>query len=277
LEVLDLRGSALSGSDWVEGFQSVGRRGPGLKDLNLSFTNITRLPFKSLRNIRCLSLSSCSSLSTLVLTNFLKDLPSTVETLDLSRLDQIPYSALVGMRVVGGSLREIRVVGIDHLTRMDIRGLKRHWERQRIEQQEEEEEEEEYDRLCLPIPVPLYSKGYTSSYKLGIYTPPTTPPKMTILDGQYSTSYPKSPTFYHDNPLPQAEVAEMGINIVHSAILESEDEAGYRQFIGEVVEGTLSYGIGRFGTRFESGWNEEDGGGTESGYVEVDQGGLVPV
>jgi hypothetical protein len=34
------------------------------------------------------------------------------------------------------------------------------------------------------------------------------------------------------------------INIVHSAILESEDEAGYRQFIGEVAGGTVGLGFG---------------------------------
>jgi hypothetical protein len=44
----------------------------------------------------------------------------------------------------------------------------------------------------------------------------------------------------HKNGSPE----DTSINIVHSAILESEDEAGYRQFIGEVAGGTVGLGLG---------------------------------
>lgn len=47
---------------------------------------------------------------------------------------------------------------------------------------------------------------------------------------------------------------EIAIEIVHSALLESEDEEGYRRFIGEVVGGTLGLELQR----------------DELGYVELD-------
>jgi hypothetical protein len=55
-------------------------------------------------------------------------------------------------------------------------------------------------------------------------------------------------------PMPgrDRENHEYGIKIIHSAILESEDEAGYRQFIGEVAGGTIGLGQG-YGPRYGHG------------------------
>ena len=50
----------------------------------------------------------------------------------------------------------------------------------------------------------------------------------------------------------QPKEMDDGIKIVHSAILESEDEAGYRQFIGEVAGGTVGLGQG-YGPRYGHG------------------------
>jgi len=59
----------------------------------------------------------------------------------------------------------------------------------------------------------------------------------------------------------------IGINIVHSAILESEDEEGYRQFIGEVAGGTVGLGL----LDWDGGLEAERG----HRAVEVDQGGMM--
>lgn len=347
LERLDLRGSGLCGHTWVDWIDTVGRSGPGLQDLNLGFTSIAALPraddphgpFRSLIN---LSLSSCSSLPASGLAGFLADLPPMLQTLDLSRLDQVTLDALIHMRVVKDgtptALREIRLVGIDHLTKQNIRMLKRHWEDRRKACVPADEADidmaaflpvtrvwgEPTDTTHLsardlndrPTPRSLFQtpqyrqtgRRWSSSILHGagadadspVSTPgsavPITPwtpigqnrAEPTIVppgadplpwspsdaigaDRLPSHPYLPSPAYdagptrkakYSNGhgllgapieleaPRPRqmersrpegssAKPDRISVNIVHSAILESEDIAGYRQFIGTVAGGTV--------------------------------------
>jgi hypothetical protein len=306
LEKLDLRGSGLAGRGWLDWIGDVGKDGKGLKELDLGFTNITDLPPLSLptptstpdidsttkvispfRNIRTLSLASCTSLSPSSIYTFLTTLPQTLETLDISRLEQTSYEALRGMSA-DTELREIKVVGIDHLTRLDIRRLKYHWESQRriIPSAEIESEARVWGEPRTPnlntifdpprtpdsLPRLSSSPGYDSepsslgstSSRLHESTSPRllTPdnslevsprldfgrkhPFLADLKSQshsltYSPIIPSSDDADFKNVVKQEEVS---VNIIHSAILESEDEAGYRQFIGEVAGGTVGLGLG---------------------------------
>ena len=311
LEKLDLRGSGLAGKGWLDWVGDVGKNGRGLKELDVGFTNITELPSLPLptttssaeidnpalsevspfRNLRTLSLASCTSLSPSCIYSFLNALPPTLETLDISRLEQTSYEALKGMNA-NTKLREIKVVGIDHLTRLDIRRLKYHWESQR--------------RISSPeigqdgIPVSearVWGEPRTPSLNT-IFNPPRTPDSLPRLSsspdyGSEPSSLGSNSSRLHESTsprlltpdnspeeLPRLDVGRkhpfladlksqsglnyspiircsdgidcqkeekqdsISINIIHSAILESEDEAGYRQFIGEVAGGTVGLGLG---------------------------------
>ena len=303
------------------------------------------------RNLQSLSLASCTYLPPNVLRDFLADLPPTIERLDLSRLDNVTYEALWNMRVLyplptsygvtkeeeggrgggGGGwgvseLKEIKVVGIDHLTRLDVRRLKAHWEEQR--------------RAVLPPPpaTSLWNEGTKPFQPVPIRWTPMTPPPSgpaglpaspsrgldrvkDVLDdsppipnhpfvgiGSLPTPPPSvsPPLFSSGYHRPQdgeeeREEDRVEIHIVHSAILESEDEAGYRQFIGEVVGGTVAPGTpggaGGHGYGLGLGWGQasaghrtlisappnsggqghvgqDDGLGAMTGWVEVDGGVL---
>lgn len=322
LERLDLRGSGLVGERWIEGLKNVGAAGGGLRELDLGFTGITSLPLENpstgstvalhgnlppaptlhpFRSLIVLSLASCSSLPLSVLSTFLATLPPTVERIDVSRLDQITFQALGDMRATTlveersdgamrpTALKEIKVVGIDHLTRLDVRRLKRHWEDQR--------------RACFPkpiatpLPVPsrkVWGVPRTPETRPETRTITLSPPESPVAPGRMSRSpgerhpfYPtlQSRTTVHDHGLPTPPSSQrsspvhhdrsgrprtdmISINIVHSAILESEDEAGYRQFIGEVVGGTLGVGLGL-------GWDAVPVPVQGESWVEVDGGGVM--
>jgi hypothetical protein len=307
LEKLDLRGSGLAGRGWLDWIGDVGKNGKGLKELDVGFTNITDLPSLPLstptsspeidkpaptmvspfRNLKTLSLASCTSLSPSSIHTFLTILPSTLEILDISRLEQTSYEALKGMNA-NTQLREIKVVGIDHLTRLDIRRLKYHWESQRqITSPEIESEVRVWGEPRTPnlnaisnppttpdlLPRLSSSPGYGSepsslgstSSRLHESTSPRllTPdnslselphvnlgvkhPFLADLKTQSGLNY--SPIIPCANGIDYQKVEEekqddISINIIHSAILESEDEAGYRQFIGEVAGGTVGLGLG---------------------------------
>ncbi|CAD6577828.1 MAG: hypothetical protein TREMPRED_002046 [Tremellales sp. Tagirdzhanova-0007] len=320
LEQLDLRGSGLTGADWDIWLENVGVTGRGLKELNLGFTGISSLPLERdhhpptsdptsgipqtpyqphlFRSLSFLSLASCASISSSVLTSFLATLPPTLERLDLSRLDQITFPALWSMRVtelsdgqsekpiVTTALREIKVVGVDHLTRRDIRKLKRHWEDQR--------------RACFPQPVvapisvqarrvwgvPRTPEHRTPPTKVIPLSPPDTPvtqerPVDSLVRHPFYLNIPSfnmMANFGVPTPPPSQRSSPshdtdcdvkpdpITINIIHSAILESEDEAGYRQFIGEVAGGMVAVGLGLE-------WDEAQGDG--EAWVEVDGGGMI--
>lgn len=311
LERLDLRGSGLVGTRWGDWLKNVGAVGDGLRELDLGFTSISSLPQDAsqqttgdpldrtihipptphpFRNLVSLSLASCSSLPAAVLSTFLATLPPTLEQIDLSRLDQITFPSLLEMRVttyadearVPTALREIKVVGIDHLTRLDIRRLKRDWEDQR--------------RACFPKPVdspsPIHTKRVWGVPRTPErHTIPLSPPGTPTPPGRkchlqedhpfYQASRSRTAVYRFGLPTPPPSLGTspssdlaieisktdpLSINIVHSAILESEDEAGYRQFIGEVVGGTLGVGLGL-------GWEEVQPHG--EGWVVVDGGGVI--
>lgn len=365
LEKLDLRGSGIVGARYLEWMGGVGVKGRGLRELDLGFTSISALPLAAAQSdlqgaasagapvltppvavphtwdlLRHLSLGSCSSLSSDVLAAFLAKLPPKLETLDLSRLEQVSFPALRSMRVVvdidssvdpiPNALREIKLVGIDHLTRSNIRTLKRHWETQR---------EPAYPTLFAPRPVEQRVWGEPRAQQRVSNTPhtpprsyatgdadeygptPSTPalssrcssaassasvlsdvdiarastlPNASVLaahsalwdslagdrsDGIFATSdvyasklpshaylpsrsalradeAPETvrqhaiaafPTLHPPSPgtglgrgaelAPRMSRRDVRINIVHSAILESEDEEGYRLFIGQVAGG----------------------------------------
>ena len=338
LTSLDLRGSGLVGGRWVNWIKEIGRDGGGVKNLDVAFTSISTLPLEvsttldhqpianiqltsmpyvdPFRNLRSLSLASCSYLPETILTSFLAHLPASLEKLDLSRLDAITFSALMDMRItyhpssplpysststtmamgmdetkgdfIPTKLTQIKLVGIDHLTRVDIRRLKKLWEEQR--------------RSCfLPLaphsspisPTPrkwsntntttTMTNAFTSAMAgdTGLYSPPTTPTRLTARPEGFPRSSPSDqstsniPTRGLPTPPPSThnpssktcvECDGIHITIIHSALLETEDEAGYRQFIGEVVSGTLGTGVG-----LGLGRVERD----DEARVEVDGGGLM--
>ena len=259
LRHLDLKGSSLTGERWIEWFSQVGSHGEGLETLNLGFTIITSLPMPSFispdpfRNLKSLSLASCSHLSTDTIASFLKKLPITLEELDLSRVDSATFEALWNTRVVRRNewddmcedamptaLRQVRVVGVDHLTRHDIRQLKQHWEEQR--------------KACFPpssvaSPVSVVPTRWTSHCSFPL-TPPASPDRsvpirkaVDIVSGLPTppssvSPPPYAPQMHSVHPTAFNDDA-VAVTILHSAILETEDEAGYRQFIGEIVNGTV--------------------------------------
>jgi len=281
LERLDLRGSGLAGPRWGTWLANVGAAGSGLKHLDLGFTSISSLPLEHprsptsypldrithqpptlnpFRSLISLSLASCSSLPLTVLTRFLATLPPTLERLDLSRLD--------------------------------IRRLKRHWEDQR--------------RACFPQPLaapvaqPIKGVwGVPRTPSPELRSVPLSPPDTPVASGRRSVEgsahpfYPcrRSQTPVHNFRLPTPPSSQrstpdhetdqgdekkdpISINIVHSAILESEDEAGYRQFIGEVVGGTVGVGAGvGVGIGLGLEWDQVQGQGEE--WLEVDGGGVM--
>lgn len=291
--------------------------------------------FSRLRN---LSLASCAHLPPSVIASFLANLPPSLERLDLSRLDQVTFQALWEMRVVRPAssaeawytgttddfpghtapeptqLREIKVVGIDHLTRRDIRAVKRHWEAQRracypglaavwaaqqvpvrprvmgvprtpparpLVLEEEEEEEGEAPMLTREgspasaasslssggsprLLTPSSSVGSVSGGRSGSPTAGRGLKLHPLLHGLQLPLSP-SPASACASPAPArassghmhcgpgqrtlheeaiSTLERLKINIMHSAILESEDEAGYRQFIGEVAGGVVVPALG---------------------------------
>ncbi|OCF59304.1 hypothetical protein L486_03807 [Kwoniella mangroviensis CBS 10435] len=324
IEKLDLRGSSLSGDKWIEllGWEKFGN----LKELDLGFTNIHSLPLPSSNcytNLRYISLSSCTSLSVETISGLFRDLPISLEKLDLSRLDQIPFQTLFDMKVIHEDstgvltptgLREIKLVGIDHLTRRDIRTLKNWWEKQRrdcLSNTSHRERGKErklslesqlvdwtHSRTEIETPE-LISRSSTSSASSSAYstaseediidTPSTSyssreysgsdvrSNRKIMLPSQHnflqSLSFDSNSAISDNQSIPQRKISTIprakkkigsqgdhevdiiSINIIHSAILESEDEDGYRQFIGEVVGGTLDVG------------NEIQ----PRGYIEIDQ------
>lgn len=305
LEKLDLRGSGVSGRRWTDWLRDIGRDGRGLQDIDLGFTIISSLPLSQgkegeidpFRNLRQLSLASCTHLPASVLTTFLANLPPTITSLDLSRLEQIPFSALWALRVTHRltpddqptptALTNIKLVGIDHLTRTDIRRLKRHWESQR--------------RSCTGLaPVSdsvktrrVWGEPSTSTsasmLSRGLLTPPRTPTRSVspLGDGVSSASNRLQEMTGGDagnapdhpfalglltpppsvSPPPRKAAAiespdKIAINITHSAILESEDEAGYRQFIGEVA-GAVILPANALALEEEEGLFPDSGAGIE--------------
>ena len=305
LEHLDLKGSGLAGSKWTGWVSDTGKHGPGLSALDLGFTSISTLPvpgggaINPFRSIRKLSLASCTYLSEATLAAFLADLPSSIEQLDLSRLDNVSFDALWRLKVVGGGecgngegaemepreptrLKEIKVVGIDHLTRRDVRRLKAHWEEQR--------------RACIPdhehlrspisvFPIPI-KWGHKDAAPFKPLSPPASPhtpdpvrralspspptPHQPFFEGLGTLPTPPRSTSPPERLVEHVEPDGFSVNIIHSAILESEDEEGYRQFIGEVAGATTlpggteagaGLGLGLYVTSRGAGWDEVDGGG----------------
>ena len=243
------------------------------------------------RNLKYLSLSSCAYLSEQVLDTFLANLPVSIEQLDISRLEVVSFEALWHLRVLERegetsqdswrtlpwnnsppdptNLSEVKVVGIDHLTRLDIRRLKSHWESQRQACYPSDP--------CSPVPIPLmgWKTPITPQSRSAPPSPPATPSPpsrretmgLSSSTSHESLGYPTPPDDHpfvsrpsHSNGLPtpppdsprkqgaedDMDVDVVGgenrrteINIVHSAILESEDVDGYRRFIGEVAGGVV--------------------------------------
>jgi hypothetical protein len=384
LQRIDLRGSSVVGSRWLEWFDQIGNNGPGLSHLDLSFTSISSLPLEAkpdllappmpasvFRNLTFLSLASCAGLRSSVIESFLAALPESLEYLDISRLEQATFSALHGMRVVCPSpeyessadmspallrsyptkLREIKVVGIDHLTKSNIRELKAHWESQRracfpslapppppIPRVWGEPRTPEPTQHALAHPYmtptsnpgedrdstltsPPSSIGSSSSYSIATPSSARVMPWMSPASPDpYRSKLPNHPYLpsrsdpnakpgSRESRLDTDEYDGISINIPNSAILESEDEEGYRRFIGEVAGATVGFGLGgpaiglglgtgfgtglgmglgmgmgnvlgsasdmsNLGVAFGQGWNTSIAVGA-GGPVEVDGGGFM--
>lgn len=325
LERLNFRRAGLGGHAWAEWMRCIGVNGRGLRELDLGTNAITTLPSDMpWSHLEHLSLHSCYLLPKDKLASFLAALPPSLHTLDLTGLQQLSLDALYAMRVTMDEertpLSTVKLVGIDHLTRADVRDLERHWEVQRRGSSES---------CAPPYPIPSTytfsspTSAYTpslgsslgsslrSTSSLGLspgmpqtpgspdadtdtlYTPPPSPPlsptpgssdttwRFAAMGAAVATPSPIKqlrPTFGFNTrtppaaataaaaagpavfggqvglgldllaPLtpPPAPAAAAGkVTIVHSALLESDDEAGYRQFIGEVVDGTLGWDWGQ--------------------------------
>ncbi|WWC87345.1 uncharacterized protein L201_002234 [Kwoniella dendrophila CBS 6074] len=315
IQRLNLKGSSLSGEQWIKTLRN---RFDNLIELDLSYTEITSLHcLKTTTKLKKLSISSCNSISTDLLSDFLKyHLPISVEELDLSRLDQIPLNDLMNLRVVyqvindqgemefrPAKMKQVKLIGIDHLTKKDIRKLKRNWEKQRNDctmgtitklkadlidwtnREAKTPNSESYHRSLLSTPSfsTIFSRISDNLYTP--YTPnSTTSPIITplindrkiILPTQHTflqslsssssnnldlSSVDNSPNHATQNREQNCEEDAVSIEIIHSAILESDDEDGYRKFIGAVVGGSLE-----LDTRVKDGWDEG-----QRGYIEIDQ------
>lgn len=270
LEVLDASNSGLKGQSWIQCAKYIGRKGRGLRQVDLSHNPITALPqSRGWRSLERLALRHCTSIPAEVLRDYLAQVPPTLAELDLGGVQQLPVEALYGIRVVHGdgeegevratALRTVRVVGIDSLTRSDIRAVQRHWAAQR--------------EMCATSELGGWSDTSSSSDTSSAFgeasfsnslpaSPEASPrpdkPSAADLQPRYASSpttlstgtgwrladlaaldpheqYPDTHVALRTATPPQNAIA-----IVHSALLETDDEAGYRQFIGEVVNGTIA-------------------------------------
>lgn len=224
LEKLNLRYSGLGGSLWVSQWGAVvGSRGRGLRELDLTGTPIISLPdLDGLQHLTKLVLQSCCMLSRRRLAELLAYLPQSLEYLDISYLRQVTQNDLYNMQV-SPSLKVVKLIGIDHLTRSDVRALQQHWSEQCLPTLE-------YDGCLSSSPESVGPRTPTMS--MGLLTPPPSPPRDWYAGGVDiggSSEVTKSRR-------------QRKVSIVHSALLESDDEAGYRQFIGEVASGVQLQG-----------------------------------
>lgn len=297
LQRLELHGARLDLSNWGDWIQDIAMACGGLRELDLGLTSIEELPRNlPVGNLEVLSLRGCYSLEKESLLSFLADLPPSLRVLDLSGLNQVTLDALYDLPVVcldsNGSSRSTRLntvhlVGIDHLTRSDVRALQRHWSRQRDACLEGYPTQRVAARLTAKSISP--SSSYASSLLAESLGPRSTssspiPPMPSSPESDSSEVMPRTPN-WRDTPSPEPSSAwELGalgdamysysptqrlspaivfpikppraarypttsspkVTIFHSALLESDDEAGYRRFIGEVVDGTLGSDWGEF-------------------------------
>lgn len=233
LESLDLRSSGLVMGKWLTAIAKVA---PRLKHLDLGGNRLFFIPPLG-PSVETLSFKGCTCIPAPLLTWFLSQLPLSLRKLDLSELSQLTLPALEGMRVADtkrSALEEIRLIGVDHLTRGNVRALQAHWARQ---------------RAACDVPAP----GWAMPSGPGPMTPPPSPPMGSAprwIPGRETTAKPE--VWMPHTPPRDGEMLprEDRITIVHSALLESDDEEGYRRFIGEVVGGTLDWGCGVGGERY---------------------------
>lgn len=238
LHTLDLRGGGLG--------HSAARALPGcLRDLDLSYNYITRLPrISSLQHLEVLTLRGCFMIPMPEVARLLSNLPETVHTLDLSEMQQVEVPALMALRVASdagpSALKCVKLAGIDHLTRADVRALQRHWAERRAASRGEQAPRA--IQLLTPPPSPPSSFLPGSPEQTTFHAPtamPATPPTRWLPHATPRKQLPPTPPASAKRPHDGDH-----IDIVHTALLESDDEAGYRQFIGEVIGGTLGLGFG---------------------------------
>ncbi|KAL1408139.1 hypothetical protein Q8F55_004942 [Vanrija albida] len=211
-----------------------------LRHLDLSHNAITSLPH--LPHLESLSLAGCFTLPAAEIARILAHLPDSVHTLDLSLLQQVQVAALMALRVVrddGGrtALRCIKLEGIDHLTRADVRALQTHWAERRKGRLAAPPAPLQ---LHTPPPSPPSSVQWVSPDIVWI-APSSVPPTRWLAHATPRRLPPTAPTTPPDSAKRPHD--DNHIHVVHTALLESDDEAGYRQFIGEVVGGTLGHGF----------------------------------
>lgn len=119
-------------------------------------------------------------------------------------------------------LEWVNLRGIDSITREDVRRLERLWNGLKsgseIELDVERESGVREWRASTPPP--------------GLLSPPHTP------DG-VDDSGPKTPPPMRHWAPPSPESPPSHVRIMHTALLESDDEQGYRQFIHQVTSGTV--------------------------------------
>lgn len=246
VEVLNLANAGIDGRDWVEGWgEAMGTEGRGLRDVDLSHNLIHGLPTSpSWTGIERLSLRYAYALPR-DCTHYLERL-ERLKFVDLTGVHQLDVASLYRLPVVldedggkereeeepsGGKgrrlapLAEVRIVDIDNLAIADVQALQHHWGAQRAS-------------ICQSP----WAHNTTPS------------PSEDDEADDMSTNHPWLPTTpeldTHPNPHANAYACMFGkrappprppgaLAIVHSAVLESDNEEGYRQYIADMVEGTL--------------------------------------
>lgn len=164
--------------------------------------------------LRTLNLAHCF-LDTWGLEPFLRRLPlPELEVIDLSGLVDLQHSHLMGLRVVGSAsnddedagrptkLRRVVLKDLDWLTEVDVEELQKHWVSQRHRMNTQ----------------PRFATSPLSRVVHGLHTPPE--------DGHLLNHFPKrsAPALR-----PSYEIV-----IEHNAKLRSDDEEGYRDYIGRI-------------------------------------------
>lgn len=227
---------------------------------NQLFAKVTRL-----------SLSYCLNLSNRTLSRFLRDLPSSVRHLELAGLEQLSMTTLMNLRVTrsilsGGEndedcstglvsdLRSVDLTGIDWITRRDVALIQAHWSETRLEtiprlnrsgameMDTNHQLVNEVSSMVLPTPIPLVS----ATLQNGLYTPPVSPePPRSILKTQMARSVDLNSAWNKkartvlsvDTHGPDwKERDEWQIEILSSAVLDSDDEEGYRRYIRQIAQ-----------------------------------------
>ncbi|EJT49240.1 hypothetical protein A1Q2_07797 [Trichosporon asahii var. asahii CBS 8904] len=119
-------------------------------------------------------------------------------------------------------LEWVNLRGIDAITREDVRRLERRWNGLK-------------DGAGIELDTEHRGRGREVTPPPGLISPPHTPDSSMDTDTEPKTPPPQQRPWMP--PSPQSPPSP--VRIMHTALLESDDEQGYRQFIHQVTSGTV--------------------------------------